>query len=215
MIASNLVRGLRLVLAIAAAASAVPQTVPAQALETSSQSKAAAQSVLFDFDGAPPGASLPIELTVGGLTARFSATGQGFSFQSADVLGFTPAGFGGLCIYPNSIDAADLLVSFSQAIQDLSILYAPEEYGCDSSALMRVTGYLNGAFVATNTTTAPNPGTWPTGVLTLSAPRGFNSVVIHYESPPPTGGDWGPIFMADNMTVTPATLVRRARGRLP
>ncbi len=31
---------------------------------------------------------------------------------------------------------------------------------------------------------------------------GFNSVVVHYDSPPPTGGDYGPIFVADNMLVT-------------
>ena len=63
-------------------------------------------------------------------------------------------------------------------------MYAPSEFGCDSSATMRITGYMNGAFVATSTATAPNPGTWPTGVLTLSAPQGFNSVVIHYDAAP-------------------------------
>jgi hypothetical protein len=26
--------------------------------------------------------------------------------------------------------------------------------------------------------------------------------VVHYDSPPPTGGDFGTIFMADNMIVT-------------
>ena len=31
----------------------------------------------------------------------------------------------------------------------------------------------------------------------------FNEVVVHYQSPPPTGGDYGTIFVADNMTVTP------------
>jgi hypothetical protein len=164
---------------------------------------ARAQGVLFDFDSAPLGSPLPLDLTVGGITAHFSATGQGYSIQRADALGFTPQGFAGLCIYPSSVFLADLLVSFSRPLQDFSILYAPEEYACDSSARMRVTGYLAGSFVATNTTTAPNPGTWPTGVLTLTAPQGFDSVVIHYDAPPPTGGDWGPIFMADNMTVTP------------
>ena len=66
---------------------------------------------------------------------------------------------------------------------------------------MRVTAYMNGAFVGTNTATA-NPGTWPTATLGFSSAQAFNSVVVHYDAPPPTGGDWGPIFMADNMSVT-------------
>ncbi len=39
---------------------------------------AMAQPVLFDFDSAPLHSSLPIDLTAGGVTAHFSATGQGF-----------------------------------------------------------------------------------------------------------------------------------------
>jgi len=122
------------------------------------------QSVLFDFDNAPYHTSLPISLTSSGLTAQFSATGQGFSIQSANVLGFTPAGFSGLCIYPSSVYLADLRVSFSKPVTDFSILYAPEEYACDASATMRVTGYMNGVFVATNTQNA-QPGTWPSATL--------------------------------------------------
>ena len=165
---------------------------------------AGAQSVLFDFDNAPLYAPLPIDLTVGGITAHLSATGQGYSIQRADVLGWTPQGFAGYCVYPSSINAADLLVSYSLALSDFSILYAPEEYGCDTSATLRVTGYLAGAFVATATTTAPIPGTWPTGTLQLHAASGFDSVVVHYDAPP-VCGDWGPVFMADNMIVTPWT----------
>ena len=94
--------------------------------------------VLFDFDSAPQYSPLPITLTVGGITAHFSATGQGFSIQAANVLGFTPAGFAGLCIYPSSIYLADLLVAFDRPLTAFSILYAPEEYACDSSATMLV-----------------------------------------------------------------------------
>jgi hypothetical protein len=164
---------------------------------------ATAQAVLFDFDSAPQYSPLPINLTVGGITAHFSATGQGYSIQRADALGFTPVGFAGLCIYPSSVFPADLLVSFSQTLTAFSILYAPEEYACDSSATLRVTAYMNGTYVGTNTAVADPPGTWPTGTLSFSSLLGFNSVVVHYDSPPPTGGDWGPIFMADNMYVTP------------
>lgn len=165
---------------------------------------AAQQSVLFDFENATLHSPLPIDLTVGGITAHFSATGQGYSIQiPTDCAGVLPVGFSGNCVCPSSVFAADLLVSFSEALQDISIMYSPQELGCDDSALMRITGYMDGVFVATNTTTAPVPGTWPTGVLTLAAPQGFNSVVVHYDSHPPTCQDYGTIFMADNMIVTP------------
>lgn len=173
---------------------------------------AGAQSVLFDFDSAPLNTRLPLDVSVGSLTAHLSATDQGYSIQRADSLGFTPAGFAGHSIYPSSVFAADLLIGFSQTLQDFSIMYAPEEYGCDSSATLRVTAYRGTTFVATATTTAPVPGTWPTGVLALSAQQAFDNVVVHYDAAPPTGGDWGPIFMADNMIVTVSANIIFANG---
>jgi hypothetical protein len=164
-------------------------------------------TVLFDFDNAPLHAPLPLDVTSGTLVAHLSATGEGFSIQTADVLGFTPAGFSGYAIYPSSVFAADLLVAFSSPVQGVSILYAPEEYACDSSATMRITAYLGAAFVGTATATAPAPGTWPTGTLEIALPTPFDNVVIHYDAPPPTGGDWGPVFMADNMSVTTADVI--------
>ena len=164
-------------------------------------------TILFDFDNAPLHAPLPIDVTAGPLTAHLSATGDGFSIQAADVLGFTPAGFSGYAVYPNSVFAADLLVAFSAPVQGVSILYAPEEYACDSSATMRITAYLGAALVGTATATAPSPGTWPTGTLAIATATPFDNVVIHYEAPPPTGGDWGPIFMTDNMTVTTSDVI--------
>jgi len=177
---------------------------------------ACAQTVLFDFDTAPVHTSLPLNLTVGGLTAQFSATGQGFSIQPANTLGFTPAGFSGNCIYPNSIYAADLLVSFSQTITNFSILYAPEEYACDSSATMRVTAYMNTILIGSATTNA-QPGTWPSETLAFGSPLGFNRVVVHYDAAPVTGGDYGPVFMADNMQVTlgPPPVILTGMARLP
>jgi hypothetical protein len=162
----------------------------------------AAQPVLFDFDNAPVHAPLPITLSAGGITAQFSATGQGFSIQPANTMGFTPAGFLGNCIYPDSVFAADLLVNFSTNLTDFSILYAPQELGCDSSATMRVTAYLNGVFVGTTTTNASQPGTWPSETLAFSSSQPFNSVVVHYDARPACT-DYGPIFMADNLWVTP------------
>ena len=172
-------------------------------------------SVLFDFDNAPLHGGLPASLTVEGITANFSATGQGFSFQEANVLGFTPVGFSGYCIYPDSIYAADLQVSFSDVLTDFSILYAPEEYGCDTSAVMKVTAYLDGVLVGSNTAQADPPGTWPTATLSFNSVSGFNSVVVHYLTPP-SGENWGPIFMADNMSVSavpePASLTTLGIG---
>ena len=168
---------------------------------------APAQTVLFDFDTVPQHAPLPIDVTQGGITAHLSATGQGYSIQNAGVLGFTPAGFSGNAVYPSSVFAADLLIRFDATLTDLSILCAPEEYACDSSATLRATAYLGTTVVGTATTTAPHPGTWPTATLAISVPQGFDNVVIHYDAPPPTGGDWGPIFMADNMLVTIADAI--------
>ena len=160
-----------------------------------------AQSILFDFDNAPVHSPLPVSLTVGGLTAQLSATGQGFSIQAANTMGFTPVGFSGNCIYPSSVFAADLLISFSTPLTNFSILYAPQELACDSSARMKVTAYLSDSLVGSNTTNAV-AGTWPSETLAFSSVQPFNRVVVHYDAPPPTGGDYGPIFMADNMEVT-------------
>jgi len=162
-----------------------------------------AQSVVFDFDSLPAGSGLPAGYSVGGITASFSATGQGFSIQPANTMGFTPVGFGGNCIYPNSVFAADLLIGFSTPLTDFSILYAPQELGCDDSATMRVTAHLGGALVGTATATAASPGTWPTETLAFSSAQPFDSVVVHYDAHPPICQDWGPIFLADNMQVTP------------
>lgn len=164
---------------------------------------AGAGALLFDFNSGPLHTSFPIDLTVAGLTAHFSATGGGYSIQRADTMGFAPWGFDGYCVYPNSVFAADLLVSFSQPITDFSILYSPQELGCDDTATMRVTAYVSGKYLGFATANAPSPGTWPTGTLRIQAPGGFDSVVVHYQARPPTCQDWGPIFLADNMIVTP------------
>jgi hypothetical protein len=165
-------------------------------------SPVSAQAVLFDFDNATLHTAVPGNLTVDGITAHFSATGQGYSIQEANTQGFTPLGFAGYCVYPNSIYLADLLVSFDQPLIDFSIMYACRELGCDDAATMRVTAYMNGSLVGTNTKTASTPGTWPVDILSCSFPQGFDSVVVHYDSRPPTCMDYGVIFMADNMRVT-------------
>jgi hypothetical protein len=172
--------------------------------------RAEAQSVLFDFDNAPVHTSLPLDLTVDGITARFSSTGLGgYSIQPANTLGFVPAGFAGSCLYPNGINAADLHVGFSAALTDFSILYAPHELACDSSATLRVTTYFTGTFVATATTNATwnCTCTWTSQLLTISSAEPFDSVAVHYEAPASGCEDFGTIFLADNMMVTPAPLI--------
>jgi hypothetical protein len=166
---------------------------------------AEAQSVTFDFDNAQQYAPLPLYLTAGGITGYFSSGSSlyNYSIQAADVLGFTPQGFSGLCIFPSTVYQSDLLVSFDTQLTSASILYAPEEYGTDSSCTMRMTAYLGGTYVGTNTYQIPNGGTWPSGTLSFSSTSPFDNIVIHYDAPPPTGGDYGPIFMADNLVVTP------------
>jgi hypothetical protein len=175
--------------------------------------RAGAQSVLFDFDSAPLYSPLPIDLTVGGITAHLSATGQGYSIQSTTTATVVPAGFSGRFIFPSGINAADLLVSFSSPLTDFSILYATQELACDSSATMRVTTYMNGAFVATATTNATwnCTCTWTAQVLPISSAQPFNSVVVHYDAPPlPSPNpcqDYGVIFVADDMIVTPVRTI--------
>ena len=165
--------------------------------------RAPAQSILFNFDNAPVYTPFPISLTVGGITAHFTATGAGYSIQGVTTAPVVPVGFSGNFIYPSSIYGSDLLVSFSVPITDFSILYAPQELACDSSATMRVTAYMNSTMVGTATTNA-QAGTWPAETLRFSSMQSFNNVVVHYDKPPVTGGDYGVIFLADNVAVTPA-----------
>jgi hypothetical protein len=178
-------------------------------------SPVSAQAVLFDFDSAPLFTSLPIYQTSGGITAHLSATGSGYSIQNANTMGFTPPGFSGRIIYPNSIYLADLLVRFDQTITDFSIMYACQELGCDDAATMKVTAYKNGVYVGFNTRTATFPGTWPVDTLRCIFSQGFDSVVVHYFQHPPTCQDYGVIFMADNMRVTPISTSIISEGEIP
>ncbi len=89
---------------------------------------------------------------------------------------------------------------------DSAILYSPQELACDASATMQVTAYLNGRLVGTNTTNATVQWTctWASEWRRFNSTQGFNSVVVHHVSPGAGCQDYGPIFMVDNMTVTPA-----------
>jgi hypothetical protein len=162
----------------------------------------APDAVTFDFDAAPLRASLPLDLTVNGLTGHFTG---GYSIQPVGTLGISPAGFSGNYVYPNSVFQSDLGIGFSETLKDFSVLYAVDELACDVSARMRVTAYMNGVFVGTNTMVAPVPGTYPSATLAIAVPAGFNSVVVHWDAPGTLCQDYGPIFFADNVTVTRVT----------
>ena len=118
-----------------------------------------AQDVTFDFDNAPIHAPLPLYLTAGGITGYFSSSTPlyNYSIQAADVLGFTPQGFSGLCIFPSTVFQSDLLISFDTRLTSASILYAPEEYATDSSCTMRMTAYLGATLIGTIRYQNPNP----------------------------------------------------------
>ncbi len=166
-------------------------------------------SATFDFDNAPAYTTLPIDLTANGLSAHVSAyavSGGTYAIWPYDTWGISPPGFAGLSLFPTSVFGADLIADFSETLVDFSVLYCPQELGCDDSATMRATAYMDGVFVATNTTTAPVPGTYPSATLSIVAPAGFNRVVVHYDAHPLTCQDWGPIFFADNVTVTRACM---------
>jgi hypothetical protein len=162
----------------------------------------APNAATFTFDDAPRYTPLPITLTAGGVTATFSGTGQSYSVQQVGELGIAPVGFSGNMLMPGSVFLADLVIDFDRPVVDFSVLFAPHELGCDSSALMRATGYRHGVAVGTNTARAPVPGTWPSGTLTLAVAGGFDRVVVHYDAaPPPPCQDYGVIVVADNVTV--------------
>src|SRR5690348_2827816 len=88
-------------------------------------------TILFDFDAAPLYSPLPLDILSGGLFAHLSATGAGYSIQSTSTSPVVPIGFAGRFLVPSSIYGADLLVSFSKPLTAFSILYSPQELGCD------------------------------------------------------------------------------------
>jgi len=165
-------------------------------------SEAKADLITFDFNGGPLQSPLPLNQFSGGLTAHFTATGDGYSIQQVGTLGISPVGFSGNCLYPSGINSSDLVISFDQPLSDISLLYSPHQLATDTSCTMRITAYRGSNFIGTNTNTVDPPGTWPTGTLALSSALPFDNVVVHYDQAPPTGGDWGPNFLVDDITVT-------------
>jgi hypothetical protein len=158
----------------------------------------APDAVTYDFDSTPAMSPIPIDIAVNGVVAHFEG---GYSVQQVGTLGIAPAGFSGNCLWPSSVFQSDLLIRFSEPMKDCSVLYAVDELACDTSARMRITGYSAGAMVGTNTMIAV-AGVYPSATLSLAVPTGFDSVVVHWDAPGTLCQDYGPIFFADNVTVT-------------
>jgi hypothetical protein len=161
----------------------------------------APDAVTYDFDSGPLHGGFPLDYTINGLTAHFSG---GYSVQPVGTLGISPIGFSGNYAYPNSVFQSDMGIGFSELLTEFSVLYAVDELACDVSARMRVSAYKDGVFVGTNTMVAPNPGSYTSATLSIAVPAGFNGVVVHWDAPGSLCQDYGPIFFADNVTVTRA-----------
>lgn len=176
-------------------------------------SLAGAQSVLFDFNAGPQFSGTPLDQISGGVRAHIAATGSGYSIQNvAQVIGVLPTGFSGLGLSPSSVFPADLLISFFNqsdgsplGLSSMSIMVAPQELACDSSSTMKIMAYSGTTFLGSRTAISLDQNyTWPIIDLAFDSAVPFDNVVVHFQSGPPTGGDWGPIFVADNIVATPA-----------
>ena len=167
--------------------------------------RAPAQNVVYNFDNLPVYSPLPIYDVQGGIIAQFTATGAGYSIQSVTTATVVPVGFSGNFIFPSSVFASDMMVSFSKPLMAFSILYASQELACDDSATMRVTAYMDATPVGTSTTNSTSlcVCTWTANTLSITTTQAFNRVVVNYDAKPPTCADWGPVFLVDNMIVTP------------
>lgn len=161
----------------------------------------APNAATFDFNNAPVHTPLPLDQTVSGLGAHFTG---GYSVQAVGTVGIAPAGFSGNYLYPGSVFGSDLEINFSESLIDFSILYATQELNCDGAARVRVTAYLDGLFVGTNTMVAPLPGAYPSATLSITPPGDFNRVVVHWDAPGVGCQDYGVILFLDNVTVTRA-----------
>jgi len=184
-------------------ASTVPVTTPALPPGT---------TILFDFDtgpaGVPPGTSTPLEVTTGGLTARFSSPSDpaAFSIQSHDSTFLNLPRFSGRYLYQNPVFKTDLHITFDQPLAQISLLFAVLEYHgvgeVEETTAMRLTAYADTAGTGeTGTAMArgvPSDTTYPEGSLLFdSGGQPFQKVVIEllYQKP------GGTVFVLDNISV--------------
>jgi hypothetical protein len=95
-------------------------------------SSAAAQTVTFDFDTATPTLTtfqnLPLDQTIGGVSARFSAVSGGFSVQSEASTGYRLSQFSGHYLFPNTTRGSALRIQFSQELTAITLTFATTDY---------------------------------------------------------------------------------------
>jgi len=187
-------------------------TPPASTVPATTTGLAPGTTVLFDFDtgpaGVPPGTSTPLEVTAGGLTARFSSPSDpaAFSIQSYDSTFLNLPRFSGRYLYQNPIFKTDLHITFDQPLAQISLLFAVLEYHgvgeVEETTALRLTAYADTAGTGeTGTAMArgvPSDTTYPEGSLLFdSGGKPFKKVVIEllYQKP------GGTVFVLDNISV--------------
>lgn len=165
---------------------------------------ARAQPVTFDFNNGPVNTATPVDQFSGGMSAHFAHESiYPYAIWASNVFGFTPAGFSGYSLWPATVYRSDLYIDFSTSIDSISMLYAPQELNTSSSCTMRLSAYMGPTFMGYVDYSSTNEGVWPSDTLAFGSTQPFDRVVVHYQAPPPTGGDYGPIFAIDNVTVNP------------
>jgi len=139
-------------------------------------------------------------------TLRWSLTitndGYKVSYVSSPALGFDGtiyvAAAGRLRAITNGVEMRNLVVDDTQDSYDSPVVGRDGTvyYGSTQTSVLSAVSTKHGRVVGL----LPD---WklrcPFEVETLSG-----SVVVHYDKAPVTGGDYGPVFMADNMRITPA-----------
>lgn len=168
---------------------------------------ALAQTVTFDFDTATPalisGQGVPLDQSMGGVTAHFSVASGAFSVQDYTSTLLNLYQFAGNYIYPNGANGV-LVIQLSQDITNLVMNFATaEQTPIELPTPVRLIAYTN------STTTAPVGSTivsgsyqygnvvntFPVGLLTFNSVTPFNVVAINIQP----GGATG--FLVDNLTV--------------
>lgn len=174
---------------------------------------AKAQTVIFNFDTGTPtlarGQNLPFDQTAGGITAQFSSpSGAAFSVQSDATTGWKLSQFSGNYLYDNNQNRNVLSIKFSQQLTKITLTFATADFQqVEIPTTLQLTAYLdsNGTPAVGSATAHGTYGTdtMPMGTLTFdSGGRPFNLVEI-VAAFQPLGAT---AFLADNVTVTPATI---------
>lgn len=183
---------------------------------------AAAQTVTFDFDTATPvlatGQSLPLDQSIGGVTARF---GGPFSVQTDGTAGIHLAAFSGKYLYPSTLTIDKLTIGFGRRLSGITLTFATADFQqAEVPTTIQLTAYLGstgtpavGSAMAHGTYSTD---TMPEGTLSFdSAGQPFDVVEIHIPPAPLVASS----FLVDNVTVTPvpqpAPRIRRHLARAP